>query len=139
MTRRTVLLWYWCTVSAFAAGCAGGGPVAVTGAVTLDGQPVGAGEPGTIRFEPADPAAGQAAEGAIKDGRYDATVLPGSYHVTVTWYKHLNTPADPALYGPGGDEKATVQRIPLKYTKVGTLTANVSADKPRVDFSLATK
>lgn len=125
--------------AALATGCGSSGPVAVTGAVTLNGKPVGTGEPGTIRFEPLDPAAGQAAEGAVVDGRYEAKVFPGPYTVTVTWYKHLNKPADPALYGPGGDEKATEQLVPVKYTRTGALTADVSHLTPEVDFELSTK
>jgi hypothetical protein len=124
-----------------AAGCGGGGPVTVTGTVTLDGKAVGAiGNPGTIRFQPADPAAGHAAEGFITDGRYEAKVFPGRYEVTISWEKW----PDPSTTRgrkppPGFDEIPPVQLIPAKHTKPGMLTADVSPTEPQVDFLLVTR
>jgi hypothetical protein len=129
-----------CVVTLLAAGCGGDGPVKVTGTVTLDGEPVGAGNSGTIRFQPADPATGRPAEGFLTDGRYEAKVLPGRYDVMISWEKW----PDPSTTRgqkppPGYDEIPPVQLIPAKYTKAGTLTADVSPGKPQVDFSLVAK
>jgi hypothetical protein len=72
-----------------AAGCSDGGPrrYSVSGAVTLDGRPVPAGE---IVFEP-DPARGNNGPGSvvrIRDGRYQTEpglgVVGGAYIVRIT-------------------------------------------------------
>jgi hypothetical protein len=123
-----------------AAGCGRSGPVTVTGTITLDGKPVGVGSAGTIRFQPVDPAGGRAAEGFITDGRYEAKVFPGRYEVTISWEKW----PDPSTTRgrkppPGYDEIPPVQQIPDKYTKTGELAADVSFDKPQVDFPLTAK
>lgn len=129
-----------CVVALLVAGCGETKPVTVTGTVTLDGKPVGVGNSGTIRFQPADPAVGRPAEGFINDGRYEVKVFPGRYDVLVGWEKW----PDPATTRgkkppPGYDEIPPTQLIPDKYVKAGALTADVSADKPRVDFPLLTK
>ncbi len=130
-----------CVLALLVTGCGESGPVTVTGAVTLDGKPVGAGNSGTIRFQPVDSAAGQSAEGFVKDGRYEAKVFPGRYEVTISWgegglTKEATKGRKPP---PGFDEILPEQLIPSKYTRVGTLTADVSADKPQTDFLLVTK
>jgi hypothetical protein len=129
-----------CVLALLAAGCGGNGPVTVTGAVTLDGKPVGAGNSGTIRFQPADPATGQSAEGFIKDGRYEAKVLPGRYEVTISWQKWPDKEATKGHKPPPGfDEIPPEQLIPAKYTKAGTLSADVSAEKSQTNFPLVSK
>jgi hypothetical protein len=136
-------VWTTCglvAVAALAAGCDRNGPVTVTGAVTLDGRPVGSGSPGTIRFQPADPSAGRAAEGFVRDGRYEVTVPPGRYDVAVSWERWPDKSETRGKKPPPGyDEIPPEQMIPARYAKAGQLTADVSHDTTQLDFPLAAK
>jgi hypothetical protein len=61
-------------------GCGGGSSATVSGAVTLDGQPV---KQGTVRFVPAD-GKSPPVDAAIRDGKYSAAVPPGDAKVEIT-------------------------------------------------------
>lgn len=114
-----------------AVGCGGGGdtPITVTGKVTFKGEPV---TEGTVQF--VDDATGRGAEVELKpDGGYEAALPPGQYKVLVS---------PPYLVDNSGGipnpKYKKVKNIPVKAQSTATsgLSAAVSADKARHDFSL---
>ena len=118
--------------AALAAGCAKKTDrLQVTGAVTLDGQPVKA---GTVRFTPPAGAGAAPADGFITDGRYAVLVRPGKYKVEIssTRPKVAQRPA-----GPGNDED--VETVPARYNLRTELTAEVSPASLVHDFGLKSK
>lgn len=84
-----------------AAGCGGADGVAVSGAVTFQGQPV---EDGMIQFISNDAAgAGRSAGAPIVDGKYaiarNGGPPPGSYRVEVTSYQDVRQQSPEELAG----------------------------------------
>ena len=123
------------TMLALATGC-GKGPatVAVTGKVTLDGQPLAS---GTINFVPSDGATASAA-GQITEGAYSVEMPPGKKRVQVSAMKVVGK-----RQGYRGDPKSPVvddvrEIIPPEYNASSTLTAEVDAGRRKHDFELKT-
>jgi hypothetical protein len=107
----------------------------VSGAVTLDGQPLDA---GMILFEPT---AGQASSAGamIADGRYDVArdkgPTPGPYLVRI--YAPGKAAAPQQL---GDPVKPAPDRVPAKYNSKSTLTADVTAGGPNTfNFEVTSK
>lgn len=109
-------------------GCGSGNPLnrqAVSGKVTLDGQPL---DQGTIELVPTVTEGGILSGGAIRDGSFqvpaDKGLPPGTYTVRIYSVEGDAAPAAPA----GADiVKAPLakERIPAKYNSQSELTAEV--------------
>ena len=63
------------------------------------------------------------------------TVMPGKYKVEITWTKKTGKKV-PAPGDPGNQIDETVQVIPQEYNKHTTLTAEVKAERNKIDFTL---
>jgi hypothetical protein len=137
-------------VSAGFIGCGGGGDdlprQAVSGTVTLGGQPLAR---GTIQFEPASPEAKTPAGGEIKDGAFsiprDQGPTPGDYKVMITSSGAVaSTTGPPPGAEPPPRSKGMApavgpspELIPKQYNSKTTLTRKVEADKTNIfDFPL---
>jgi hypothetical protein len=122
-----------------AAGCGSrsGNRLAVSGTVTLDGQPV---DGGAIVFLPqGDGASDRPKTGAgIEAGRYAIPVekgpLPGMYRVEIRWPKPTGKqiPSD----DPPNLMDETRQVIPDKYNSRSKLSCDVQPGKNNFDFPL---
>ncbi|HEY1068026.1 MAG TPA: hypothetical protein VGE52_18015 [Pirellulales bacterium] len=97
------------------AGCGSSNLVAVTGKITLNGQPI---SKGTIAFQPTGQ--GPVAAGSIANGEFRLStgdgvgVAPGDYTVTVVAY------GDTSPAAPGQPMPVPKVVSPAKYANVGT-------------------
>ncbi len=131
-------------------GCGGGSGVAVSGKVSLDGQPV---KDGTIQFVPVDGTQGPSAGGTIKDGSYsipaDGGPLPGKHRVEISSFVDVKEATSKELAGalfgrPSSDQpkEAQVQTlrknvVPAKFNETSELKADVpKAASHEANFSL---
>ena len=124
--------------AALLTGCSsGGGEVEVTGTVTLNEKPVGAGNEALIKFVPAG-GKGPAADGFVDQGAYKIRVPAGAYKVEITWNRPTGKKvARPGMKaGPGSEIDEIVAEVPAKYNTATTLTADVSAGNAKHDFAL---
>jgi hypothetical protein len=117
------------------AGCqpaAGPESQVVTGTVTLDGEPVAAGE---IVFRATD---GQTRScgGQITNGQYSFEASPGSKTVEITAMREVPGKMDTS--NPGVEVPLMEQYVPEKYNVETTLTAEVSGADP-IDFELTSE
>jgi hypothetical protein len=122
------------------AGCGGGDELprqAVSGTVTLDGQPLAQ---GVIQFRPSSSQEPVPAGAEIKDGTFtiprDQGPTPGNYRVFINSSGETKplTPAETS-----GEKMPGIMPdlIPAKYNSKSTLTAKVEADKTNTfDFPL---
>jgi hypothetical protein len=115
-----------------AAGCGGGSTGAVSGEVTLDGQPL---KDGFIRFVPADGKAA-AVDGPIADGKFRVAAVPvGEVKVEVTAqkvvgkHKVYDAPDSPTV-------DITEQYIPQRYNAQTELKMTVQAGPQEKKFEL---
>jgi hypothetical protein len=104
------------------------GRVAVSGEVTLDGQPL---DRGTIEFHPKS-AGGTMTGGMISNGTFtiaaDQGPKPGSYEVRV-FAAGAGTTVDPnEPPGPESQAKPPAERIPARFNVKSELTAEVGPD-----------
>ncbi len=126
------------------AGCGGGATddlprLAVSGKVTLDGQPL---KEAMIQFVPSEPGATTSGGGGVADGVYSISksegLVPGKYQVSIT-----STPPPAALPAggtPGDPVAPPKERIPASYNSKTTLSATVSKEGPNTfDFDLKSK
>jgi hypothetical protein len=121
-----------------AAGCSGGMESEVSGAVTLDGEPVG---PGTVVFAPAEGTTNPA-DGAIQlDGSYflktsrDVGLKAGKYKASVTVF-------DQPDVKPGERSMTPAKLVtPQKYADPATsgLEYEVEPGKNSIDIELTSK
>ena len=97
----TLIVAAFVLLAASVAGCGGGGGdglerVAVSGSVTISGEPV---PNGVVRFKPAPGTEGPMANTMITDGRYDIPddqgPVAGNYEVHVQAYEDPNAAAAP--------------------------------------------
>lgn len=115
------------------AGCGGAGgdkPIAVSGRVTFEGQPV---TEGLVQFN--DEKTGRGAEVTLgADGAYTAKLSAGTYAVVVV---PPIVESDPKA-GPANPTFKKVKNIPTKYHSAATsgLTATVGPDTTTHDFAL---
>jgi hypothetical protein len=116
------------------AGCASEGSSPVHGKVTLDGQPV---EAGNIAFLPTA-ASGRKAAAAIEQGAYALSMSdklpPGSYRVEIGWPKPTGRKIPSADPGMLTDE--TREAIPGKYNTNSTLTVEIGKGDTEKNFAL---
>jgi hypothetical protein len=124
------------------AGCGPGNPLgrkAVSGKVTLDGQPV---EQGNITFEP-QKKGGVSSGGVITGGQYSIPKekgLPeGKYLVRIFAASAASKPDPTQPPGPGAVLPAK-ELVPDKYNTKSTTIVTVTADKPaEFSFDLQSK
>jgi hypothetical protein len=98
---------------------------AVTGTVTLDGQPL---SEGMIQFEPAERKPGTTlAVGEIKDGKFaiDRTLgpVPGNYKILISSRPPIKH--DPTQ-SPGPLPKAAPEKVPAQFNSKSTLTKEIT-------------
>ena len=122
-------------------GCGGRGGVergAVSGEVTLDGEPV---PEGAITFFAAGENEGPASGGPILDGRFDIArsqgPVVGTNRVEITaprkTGKKVRSP-DPIAAGGMMDEWK--ESVPTRYNTRSTLEEQIQAGKNKIDFAL---
>ena len=128
---------------ALSAGCGPGNPLgreALSGTVTLDGQPLAS---GNIEFTPLAPGGVSSGE-TISGGRYEIEAVrglpPGEYRVRIYSSEKSTAPptpeeaALPALHRPG------VERIAPRFNTASQLKAEVTGAGPnRFDFQVSSK
>ncbi|MBN2295938.1 MAG: hypothetical protein JXM70_26135 [Pirellulales bacterium] len=114
-----ILLCYLATTFALS-GCSDNGRQALSGTVTLDGQPIG----GTISIDPMGETRGPSTGGAIRDGKFSMDksigLLPGTYKVTI--YSTRNTGR---IVEEGGLRVAELK--PIRFNEEGSLEITVKA------------
>ena len=100
----TLIGAFFLLLAATVAGCGGGDGlerVAVSGSVTINGEPV---PNGVVRFKPAAGTEGPMANTMITDGQYDISSdqgpVPGNYDVQVLAYEDPNAAAEPTTVRP---------------------------------------
>ncbi|QEL20827.1 hypothetical protein [Limnoglobus roseus] len=120
-------------------GC-GGAASTAQGMVTVEGIPVGS---GSVKFVPEGDPKGQAAAGAIKDGKYEVTadrgLTAGKYKVEIAWQKpapagKATAPvkkADPDMTGPDGPANTAENPV-----RTATMPAEVKAGSNTIDFAI---
>ena len=113
-------------------GCGGGSETYdVSGAVTLDGQPV---KEGDIIFEASDGSIGSDA-GKIIDGKYSLEVKPGRKKVVIRSQRKVPGKSIEGAMGENLDE--TEEAIPARYNESTELTAEVGSSSDNTfDFPL---
>jgi len=115
-------------------GCSTDDLVAISGQVTLDGNPLAN---GTITFVPAD-GKGPSAGAVIENGSYRVRVAPGSKKVQILGYKNLgqrrhdkNDPSSPMI-------DINEQIVPERYNKNTELNCEVDPNTGPLDFAIQT-
>ena len=137
-TRQASL---WLAFALLAAGCGGDGleRAAVSGKVTLDGQPLAKGD---IQFVPKDGDSRGAAWTKVVDGSYSIPAsdgpAPGAYVVSITPQVEVEGAAPaPSPDEAPGDEGAGDAGPSVVYTPTSPLEATISAGQPNsFDFGL---
>ncbi len=127
-------------------GCGGGGGTvsdnlprtAVSGTVTLDGQPLAQ---GNILFDPAERGPGTTlATGEIKDGKFSIEQplgpVPGKYKVLISSVPPVTIAAGE---DPGTQPKMDPEKVPAQYNSKTTLTQDVAAGAPPLTFDLKSR
>lgn len=115
----------------FAACGRGNDRCAVSGSVTLGGQPV---DPGNIQFSPLGENQASASGAPILGGQYSISreggLLPGKYLVRIYW-------PEKNVLGQGRGVPLPKERVPAKYNINSELTAEIRAGEDnKLDFSL---
>jgi hypothetical protein len=122
---------------AFCASCARESASSVHGKVTLDGEPVAA---GNISFLPTA-GSGRKAAAAIEQGVYalaPSDKLPaGTYRVEIRWPKPTGRKISSADPGTQADE--TREAVPAKYNSESKLTVEIRSGDLEKDFALSSK
>jgi hypothetical protein len=120
-------------LAGLASGC-GGGLVAVSGTVTLDGRPA---DDGSVSFQPAD-GQGPSAGGSVREGRFEVSpgLTPGTYKVAVR--AGLKTgrkiPAGPPL--PAGSTVDEMLSSPAPGQSPAPVLVEVKSGGPPLAFDL---
>jgi hypothetical protein len=142
MNRSLCLLSVTALLTAAAVGCSDqyAGRYAVSGKVTLAGQPL---DQGTILFEPLD---GQdtSSGSPIKDGQYrmerQGGLKPGKYRVKITSGDGKTPASDEEAAAPGGSTNiVSVDRIPAEWNTTSEKQVEVKSDGDnKFDFDIPT-
>jgi hypothetical protein len=119
-----------------ALGCGDGGRAAVSGRVTLDGEPL---QEGSITFVPADGNPGPTAGGAIRDGKYrlDSRNGPAVGKNRVEIRSVVRTGRripDPRMPRLTIDETRSV--VPKRYNAESDLVRDIASGSNTFDFEL---
>jgi hypothetical protein len=143
---RSLIRWVWFPGLALGlslAGCGRGDNLprqALSGTVTLDGQPLAL---GVIQFQPSSPAEPLPAGAEIKDGKFriprEDGPTPGNYRVFI----NSSGPKRELTKAESSGEKMpglAPELIPEQYNTKSNLTAKVEADKDNTfEFALKSK
>jgi hypothetical protein len=113
-----------------AVGCSGSGDdlprEAVSGTVTLDGQPLAN---GTISFSPAGGSGGPGGGGVIGGGKFsiprETGLVPGNYNVALYASEKRAEQTKPAQAGGGKPAERPKELIPAKYNTSTELKAEI--------------
>jgi hypothetical protein len=101
---------------------------AISGTVTLDGQPIST---GAILFEPATQESGTAVGATIRQGSFAVSrvdgAVPGLYHVRI--YSSSGKQAPPAKGQTDRTPRPMVERLPAHYNARSELRAEVVAHR----------
>jgi hypothetical protein len=136
LTRPSLVLLsaFFCAAPLLLTGCSGSGLHAVTGEVSLDGEPI---DGGNILFLPTE---GEAKKGAadIVAGKYSIPaqqgLQPGKYRIEIRWAKSTGTQI------PSGDPGMMMEErreaVPAKFNAESTLTEQIKAGENKLDFRL---
>jgi hypothetical protein len=149
--RRLLSGIFCCLLLLILPSCGGGDPLkrqAVSGTVTLDGQPL---DQGTIEFVPANDGQGPGifSGGLIVGGEFsikaDQGLPPATYTIRISSADLGSAPVPNEAPLPGemagssGDIAPSAERIPAKYNAASELTADVVAGaNNRFTFELST-
>lgn len=135
LTRPSlVLLCVFVCAAPLWLGCSGSGLHAVSGEVSLDGEPV---DGGNILFLPTE---GEAKRGAaeIVAGKYaipaQQGLQPGKYRIEIRWDKP--TGKQIASGDPGMMMEERVPVVPTKYNAESTLVEEIKTGENKLDFKL---
>jgi hypothetical protein len=132
MKLQMVWLLAVCSVSMAAYGCSSDSSKgAVSGTVTLDGQPL---QSGLIRFVPVD---GQTptADAIITDGEFSVEVPVGEKRVSISAPKIVGK--RPAYQAPNAPMIDIVEELlPARYNVSSELTLNVKGGRQDAEFKL---
>ena len=128
------------------AGCGSGDELpreAISGTVSLDGQPLAT---GVIQFRPASQAEPVPAGAHIKDGAFNIPraegLTPGNYRVIINAAGDARTLTAAESSGEKAIKRGGLapELIPSQYNNNSTLTAKVEAGKPNTfEFTLSSK
>ena len=135
---RVVVIIAACLVS----GCGSdSGRGAVSGKVTVDGQPLAE---GVITFVPAAGTDGPSAGSEVKDGRYSIPAetgpVPGDYRVELRAQKKTGKMIEVGSPEPPGTKiPETVEALPAMYNTKSTLKETIKVGNNPIDFDLKTK
>jgi len=139
MIRRNLCWMPLAALLVVTVGCTGSKQAAVTGEVTLDGDPV---DGGTINFIPTGgDTAGVTAWGKIEGGRYSIPASEGPAvgpnRVEIRWDRKTGKtiPAVPPA-PPDTMIEETAQAVPARYNTESELKAEVKSGKNTFDFKL---
>jgi hypothetical protein len=140
MNRLRIMVVVWCLAGA---GCGqreytGEQRFAISGKVTVDGEPMGM---GVISFLPQE-TGGRVSGGPISDGKYEVPEPKGPnaglHRVEIHWNKLTGKKVrDP--FDKDGLIDEMMEGLPEKYHAKSELTADVSAKQKTFDFELKTK
>lgn len=134
---RALMDWLLLLLLLLAAGCGGdaSGRYAISGTVTLDGQPV---TTGAIAVIPAQGTDGPTSGGSIEDGEYSIPAskgpTAGRYRVEIRWPREAG---QVELY-PGQSGAKFEEAIPAKYNSKSTLEIQVGEGSTEHNFDLTT-
>lgn len=136
-THRVLAIVGWATLTAIGCGHQDGPELAaVTGKITLDGQPL---KRVNLRFVPEQPGGSPSFGGTNPHGQYKLLfnahqqgALLGKHRVEIEL-------ANPELDDSGRPLTPTVVKIPRKYLQPGVLTAEVKQGKNTVNFELVSR
>ena len=122
-----------------AAGCGGGNPLgrhALSGNVTLDGQPLAQ---GNIEFAP-EQAGGVSSGAAVQQGRYDIPTLkglpPGTYRVRIFASQASSAPRTPEEATLPSEHWPGKELVASRFNTASELTAQV-VDEGHNEFNFA--
>lgn len=112
-------------------GCSGDGRVAVSGSVTVDGEPLPS---GSISFRPVDPRQANTSGAAILDGRFripsDKGLFPGEYEVRISAYEE----GDGFWNDP--QRGRIPEMVPVRFRESQPIPTTIEPGGHRIDFHL---
>ncbi len=113
-------------------GCGGDGRRAVSGTVTVDGEPLAS---GVISFQPTADNPAHSAGTGIEAGRYQISassgLMPGEYQVRIQAFRQTGRMVEDPQFGQ------VEETVPVVFKEAGSLRATVSASgRNEIDFDL---
>ena len=143
MTRKLLVLCF-CIALTATFGCDGAkGRVAVSGVITVNGEPVPI---GSINFAPIEGTQGPSGGAKIENGAYTLPakrgVMPGKYEITIEASKLSHETYKNDRTGEDVEGDILVSILPPKYSRDNgnkpevNLTADVKKGKNKIDFEL---